>query len=164
MSARRYSVDINRCAWAYAVSPAVAAAFSWVSLFNNNAAAYELNLLEVSTLSGALAVNGFVVAQSNLGGSSGVITPAHTGEAPPPGAVTFGSVGALPTINFSSFGSNGVSAWDRDFPFIVLRNGWSITAYGNVVNTALSFGFFYEAAFPAYLYSPNIGDQDLDPD
>jgi hypothetical protein len=146
------------CAWAGNIAPAVAAQFSFVSLFNDQSSAYALALLDWGNFTnptGTPAV--FGIAQGKLGSNPVQGSPVVTNGTTTPGQVLTGSVVAFPTLGIfpSLTGSNGL--WGHDFPMSVLLPGWAITAYSNIVDTVFGISFFWEVVLPIDIINPRIG-------
>lgn len=132
--------------------------FNFVSLFNDSNGPYLLAVHDAFNIGdNASALQGFVVSNSKLGSSPVQGISLLTGEGAIPGQVLAGFVAALPTVGLFNW-TAGINGWGHEWPFVVLRPGWSVTMYPQAVNTLTHTGFFWEYLTPdelEALYPPH---------
>ena len=159
----RWRANPRRCAYAWNASVGGGVTFPFASLFNDSSQYY----LAVWDYGNRASANGtldaWVISKGALGSSPVQGTCIISDEPPMPGQVRVGTVSALPlTFSLNASDESGTVAWKHDFPWIILKPGWSLTGYAQAANTTLSEYFWWEVLLPDMVINPTIGDPALD--
>jgi len=132
------------------------------ALFNNSTGAHLLrvwlandgfgNAMQFSLLKGRLTTL-----------NSGQISTVLTDQPAIPGALDSQNLVALPVASFSpgtQFSEPGIGS--ADFPFVILRPGWSLVQAEIIAAAALAPCFWWDFVYPEELYSLSAGDSAED--
>lgn len=122
--------------------------FGAVSLFNDASAPVYLVVWAYYVVTGnAATLAPLFLAKGKVGANPLQGVPIVSDGPAIAGQVTFGNVAALPTANAYSFNTVTGTAFQL-YPFAVLAQGYSLTAYASAAAVALSLGFLWEAVYP----------------
>jgi hypothetical protein len=132
-----------RCAYVGAQSAATALLFSYVSLYNNDPQGRVFAIHDIGNGITPAGISQLSIDKGQIGANTVTPSPVMSNQPVPPGLLTTGAVTAG-TVRLQNGIVAGQAQWTHDFPFIVLTQGYRITAWGNAVNTAFVCGFWYQ--------------------
>lgn len=159
-----FYVNPRRCArgqfdWTSAVN------FAATGLFNNDSTKL-LRVLDFD-LQSTNAFATYVTKTRLTSKAQGTVVPVVTDEPTPPGLIDTQDIAAVPTVDYFpgllvSVGFQG-SAWmGHNYPFAVIKPGWTFVAISENSSGTPNVSFFWDWVWPDELENPLIGDPTID--